>query len=201
MLKPMFSKILQHLIAQNSWAKPMLVSHSGKVLRLELSPVVAHLIVLEDGTLAMLGETAMAGETLAADANISMSITTALKMLAKNTAAKNELTITGDSDFAAEIGRVISGLSWDIEEDLSRVIGNTAAYESVKFAKNASESVKQQAINAAEMLAEYWQEERQMIAKKIHVETFNQEVDKLRDDVARLEKRIEKMTKNINKNT
>ena len=195
MLKPIVSKTLQHLIAQNSWAKSMLVNHSGKVLQLVLSSVTAHLIVLEDGTLAM------AGETLPADASISLSLATALKMLAKNAAAKNELTITGDTEFATEIGKVLGALSWDIEADLSRVVGDTAAYESVKFAKTARSNLKQQVVNAGEMLAEYWQEERPMIAKKMQVDHFIQSVDQLRDDVARLEKRIEKLAKQSNKNT
>jgi ubiquinone biosynthesis protein UbiJ len=44
-----------------------------------------------------------------------------------------------------------------------------------------------------EMLTEYWQEENPLIAKKRHVENFVEEVDHLRDDVDRLEKRIEKL--------
>lgn len=187
MLKPIISKVLQHLIDQNSWAKPLLMNHSGKVLQLKITPMTAHLIVLEDGTLAL------AGETLPSDANITMSVTTALKMLAKNDSARNELVITGDHEFASEIGKVLSGLSWDIEEDLSHLIGDSAAYQSVKFAKTTSEGVKQQVQNLAEMLAEYWQEEQPMIAKKYQVETFNDEVDRLRDDVARLDKKIEKL--------
>jgi ubiquinone biosynthesis protein UbiJ len=43
------------------------------------------------------------------------------------------------------------------------------------------------------MLTEYWQEEQPLIAKKRHVEKFIQEVDQLRDDVARLEKRLAKL--------
>lgn len=194
MLKPIISQVLQHLIAQNSWAKPMLTTHSGKVLQLEITSITAHLIVLEDGTLAV------AGETLAADAVIGMSMTTALKMLAKSDAAKNEINITGDHDFATDIGKVLSGLSWDIEADLSRVIGDTAAYESIQFAKKTSGAIKQQVVNTAEMLTEYWQEERPTIAKKVAVETFNQAVDTLRDDVARLDKKIEKLAQYINAN-
>ena len=50
------------------------------------------------------------------------------------------------------------------------------------------------------MLAEYWQEEKNVLAKKRHVEQFNTEVDTLRGDVARFEKRLEKLTRSANKN-
>ena len=52
---------------------------------------------------------------------------------------------------------------------------------------------KQQAVNFAEMAAEYWQEESPLIAKKRHVEDFVKKVDVLRDDVERLEKRLAKL--------
>ena len=48
------------------------------------------------------------------------------------------------------------------------------------------------------MLSEYWQEEKNILAKKRHVETFNAEVDVLVSDVARIEKRIEKLSKALN---
>jgi ubiquinone biosynthesis protein UbiJ len=47
------------------------------------------------------------------------------------------------------------------------------------------------------MLSEYWQEEMPLIAKKRHVEKFNSEVDNLRADVARFEKKLAKLTSNI----
>jgi len=63
--------------------------------------------------------------------------------------------------------------------------------------------VRKQALNVAEMFAEYWQEEDPLIAKKRHVETFTHAVDDARDDTERLEKRLEKLNKKIHdlKNT
>ena len=47
------------------------------------------------------------------------------------------------------------------------------------------------------MASEYWQEEKPLIAKKRHVEQFNNDVDTLRADVERTEKRLEKLTAKI----
>lgn len=187
MLKPIISKVLRHLIAQNNWAKHTLINHAGKVLQFEVSPIKAHLIVMEDGTLAV------ASDSLSADASIKISLANALKMLAKIDSVRNELVIIGDNEFASEVGKVLSGLSWDVEEDLSHLIGESAAYESVKFAKTTCEEMKQQMLNVTEIFIDYWQEERPMLAKKYHVENFNQVVDVLRNDVARLDKKIEKL--------
>ena len=47
------------------------------------------------------------------------------------------------------------------------------------------------------MAAEYWTEERPLIAKRAHVEQFAHEVDQLRGDVERLEKRLEKLSRSV----
>jgi ubiquinone biosynthesis protein UbiJ len=44
-------------------------------------------------------------------------------------------------------------------------------------------------------MAAYWTEEQPLVAAKPDVERFVREVDTLRDDVARLEKRIEQLLK------
>ena len=47
------------------------------------------------------------------------------------------------------------------------------------------------------MVSEYWQEEMPMIAKKRHVEEFVAQVDTLRADVERAEKRLDKLLAQI----
>ena len=47
----------------------------------------------------------------------------------------------------------------------------------------------------AQNLAEYWIEERPLLARPADVRQFLTDVDQLRDDLARLEKRIEALTR------
>jgi len=50
---------------------------------------------------------------------------------------------------------------------------------------------EQAAGNTGRSFAEYWTEEQPLLAAAPAVDHFNREVDRLRDDVARLEKRVE----------
>jgi ubiquinone biosynthesis protein UbiJ len=43
------------------------------------------------------------------------------------------------------------------------------------------------------MFAEYWLEEEPLIAKKTHLAQFARDVDALREDAERLEKRLERL--------
>ncbi len=187
MFKPLLSRLLNRLITQNQWARAQLLPFSGKTVRLNIPPANASLTILEDGGLAM------AGETLNADASVYLSPSLALRLIAKDTDAMSQVRIEGDTELAKTLAKVLQNIKWDYEEDLSKVVGDISANKASAFAKNTAQEVKQQAVNFAEMTAEYWQEENPLIAKKRHVEDFLQKVDVLRDDVERLEKRLAKL--------
>ena len=187
MLKQLLTRLLNHIIAQNSWAKARLQPYSGKSVRFNVFPVNAMLTVLEDGGLAM------AGEALPPDASVNITPGVALRLIAGDEAANTLIEIEGDTELATAMAKVLHEMSWDFEEDLSRVIGDVAAHHAAKFGTKAGAGIKRQTINLAEMVTEYWQEEMPLLAKKRHVENFIQEVDTLREDTERLQKRFEKL--------
>lgn len=193
MIKPLVTHILQHLTNQNAWSRPHLQPFAGKTICIDFVLAKAHLLILEDGSLAI------GGETMPPDANIHLPPSLALRILAGDEHAKMLIKIDGDTHLATEFSKVLQLMRWDIEEDLSKVVGDIGAYKIGEFSKNAFANMKQKSTNAAEMLSEYWQEEKPMLAKKRHVEQFNADVDTLKNDVARFEKRLQKLAKTLDK--
>lgn len=108
-------------------------------------------------------------------------------------AAFREVEMQGDAEFAQEVSFLARHLRWDAEEDLSKVVGDVAAHRAAGAAKAtahwAGEAVKRTAAGAAE----YWTEEKPLIASRVKVEDFTREVSELRDAVERLEKRIDRL--------
>ena len=186
MLKPLLTRLLNHIISQNTWAQPLLMPYAGKTIRVVLIPVGMNLVVLENGGIAVAGETAIS------DAVITLPPTAALRVMASDTTASSLISMEGDMDCAVAVAKVMQGLSWDYEEDLSKVVGDIAAHKTGTLIRNAVQESRKRFWNVAEMTTEYWQEERPLIAKKRHVEQFNQEVDTLRDDISRLEKQLDR---------
>lgn len=190
MFKPLAAEFLQHLTNQNNWSRKHLVAFAGKVLQFKIAFIKTNLIILEDGSLGIAPDHAVA------EAIIHIPPSLALRLIAKDEAAKLLIKIEGDSHIAAEVGKIMQQMRWDIEEDLSHVIGDIPANKIASFSKKTLAATKKQSVNLVEMLTEYWQEEKLILAKKWQVEKFNADVDTLRSDVARLEKRIAKLTKN-----
>ena len=192
MLKPLATHFLQHLTNQNNWSRAYLLPFAGKVVQLDIAFIKTNLLVLEDGSLSI------AGETATPEANIHAPPSLVLRILAGDESAKTQIKIDGDAHLAAELGKVLALMRWDIEEDLSKVVGDIAANKTASAAKSVFFEAKKQTTNAAEMLTEFWQEEKPILAKKRHVAQFNDDVDTLRSDVARFEKRLETPTKKLN---
>ena len=194
MLKALTTQWLQHLISQNSWANPMLQPFAGKSLQFNVSFVSNSIVILENGSLAM------AGETCIPDATVTISPSLLLRLIAKDESAKRQINIEGDTHLVTEFAKVFTHIRWDYEDDLSKLVGDIAANQIGNLGRQAFNTTKETTINMAEMLSKYWQEENPIIAKKHHVEQFNSEIDTLRADVERFEKKLAKLADKITKN-
>lgn len=195
MLKPLVTRFLQHLTNQNNWSRAYLVAFTGKVVQFNFVLIKTNLTILEDGSLSLAGETAQP------DAFIHIPPSLALRLLAKDEAAKLQIKIDGDTHLATELSKILQQMRWDIEEDFSHLVGDITASKVGETAQKVLHESKKQTVNAAEMLSEYWQEEKPVLAKKRHIEQFNHDVDSLKSDIARFEKKLQKLNQQITNST
>ena len=177
---------INHLLRSNSWAQERLKPFAGKTARFDCPPFSLVLAVQENGEVA-------AGDVSATAPDVTIRLTPGLmlRVMSRDEAAWAEIRIDGDTAFASAINHVARNLRWDAEEDLSRVVGDIAAHRLVQTGKMIDTWRAQTFDNLSRSFVEYWTEERPLIARKHDVGQFNRDVDTLRDDVARLEKRLE----------
>jgi ubiquinone biosynthesis protein UbiJ len=191
MLKGVSTHVIQHLLAQNAWSAPLLQPFASQSVQLNFVLFKTSLVILENGSLAI------AGETSIPDATITIPPSLLLRLIANDESARLQIKVDGDTHLATALAKVLSHVRWDYEDDLSRLVGDVPANKIGEFTRHTVSTAKDTAINLADMLSEYWQEEKPMLAKKRHVEQFNTEVDTLRADVERLEKRLAKLAKTL----
>lgn len=186
MIDPLAVAAINRLLRRNSWAPEQLRSFAGKTARFDCAPLKFALTVLENGEVS-----AARAETT--DVTIRISPGIALRLLARDDSVWKDIDVTGDAEFAAAVNQVWRNLQWDIEEDLALVFGDIAAHRMAEAGRTLDRWRAQSFDNLARSFAEYWTEEQPLIARARDVEQFNREVDELRDDAARLEKRIEEL--------
>jgi ubiquinone biosynthesis protein UbiJ len=176
---------INHLLRGASWAREELKPFVGRTARIEVVPFALALTVVESGEIVP----AAAGAAPVVTLRLTPGLI--LRLAARDEDAWREIEITGDTDFAATLNRVARNLRWDAEEDLSRVFGDIAAHRMAETGRTLRRWGEQAADNTARSFAEYWTEEQPLIAVRRDLDEFGRAVDQLRDDTARLEKRLE----------
>lgn len=175
---------LNHLLTQNSWALQRLARFAGKTARFDIAPFSLAWTILADGTLRN------ADAAASADAVCSIAPSLLPRLALHDEKAHSEICSEGDAALLAEIFFLSRNLRWDAAEDLSHVTGDIAAERIVQAVQSTQQQLRDGALHLAQAAAEYWTEERPLLAKPQQVSDFMQQVDTLRDDVARLEQRI-----------
>ena len=103
------------------------------------------------------------------------------------------LDITGDAYTAQTFQKLLGYAKPDFEEELSHVVGDTAAHSTSMLVKNIANWARDARATLGSNIREYLQEEACEVPSRYEVEKFASEVDSLRDDVARLEARIKRL--------
>ena len=181
---------LNHLLQDARWARSRLAPFAGKALRLTLPPLKLDLVVNQEGMFAPI-------ELEKFDVEISFPADAPMLALAGAESLYKAANISGSAEFADALGFVMRNLRWDFEEDLSRVLGDAIAHRVVEQGSRFAAWNKEAAGKLAQNFTEYWIEENPMLARPAEVRQFLSEVDRLRDDLARLEKRVAALTKSL----
>ncbi len=186
MLEQVAITVLNHLLDGAPWARERLDVFAGHTARITAPPLKLHLAVSHGGWLAEASTTNF-------DAEIDLPASAPLAAMRGSEALLQQAHITGSSEFAEALGFVLRNLRWDVEEDLSRVVGDIAAHRIVSTGKRLFAWQKQAAQNTAENVVEYLQHERPALPTRGAVAEFTDAVDQLRDDLARLEKLVDRL--------
>ena len=181
--------ILDHLLSQNDWMQTKLIDHKGKVVVIEISGLKLILKIDEKGLLHSLYES----EEF--DCVIKLTVNDFINQLINK--KNGNISIKGDLELANQVSQVLKKIEWDVEEDLSKYIGDIPATQATKVLKKIVTNSQKNISNITGALLEYWQEENKILTKKRHVEIFNSEVDKIVEDTERLEAKIKKIVEKI----
>ena len=157
---------------------------------------------VRDTALAMYFEIRDEVVLLAADSDVEpdVVITGSLLTLARMAGASGEgavrdgaLDLTGDAYTAQTFQELLALAKPDLEEELSMLVGDVAAHRAGELARGLGNWVREARKTMGSNIREYLQEERGEVPSRYEVEKFASAVDSLRDDVARLEARLNRM--------
>ena len=178
---------INHLLAQEDWARISLRRHAGKLAVIDTGHLQLRLHVAADGFLEAGEAEDLPGVTI----HVKLSD---LPLIAANRErAFSYVRIEGDAEFANTISQLAKGLRWEPEHDLERLFGPIGATRLAGGARSAFANARASGRRLAENLAEFLVEEQPVLVRPHEVEEFGAGVVRLRDDVERSAKRIAKL--------
>lgn len=178
---------LNHLLRHEPWACHRLLRYAGKAIQFNLPLTTVTFAIDADGLMC-----AYVDQPIAVTLDISQLAIAAFFLEGKAGALKR-IRIEGDAELAATLSELSEQLRWEIEEDLAKLIGPIAAHTLVTTAQQSQQHCQRFLQNHADNWVEYALYEQPTLINHTTLESFNKQVVTLRDDVARLEKRIERL--------
>lgn len=177
--------VLNRMLGREEWAREKLTPFAGRVVRLEALPFSLQWAVAEGGTLAANDDDGAPAVT------IGLALSSLPFALLDPQAATKDVRLQGDAEFAQALSFVLQNLRPEPEEELSRFVGDAAAMRIVGLVRLSASHWRELAERMLDNTANYIVTENPMVVGRDEVAAFVEDVTRLRDDVARLEKRID----------
>lgn len=191
LLRPI-AKVLNRNIAETTPARELATQLDGKTVAIRVRDTALAMYFVFDQDIVTLATEF--------DADPDVVITGSLVTLARMAGGAGaqairdgDIDLTGDAATAQRFQTLLDHAKPDVEEELSRVIGDVAAHQLAEFARGVGNWVRGARSTMGDNIREYLQEERRDLPTRYEVEQFSQRVGELRDDVERIAARLKRL--------
>jgi ubiquinone biosynthesis protein UbiJ len=201
-LNQLFATTLETLLNQALRLDPTslhaLSKLSGKIIRIEISGMSFTLFIDNQGI------TVLSDYDGEVDVRIGGAPFTLLRLLLQNeiTLSNNpEVTINGEIGTAQQLLSILKGLDIDWEEQLAQGLGDIPAHQLSTLFRQCQNYTRERINTLQFNMSEYLQEESGHLPGNAEIEVFLDAVDTLRNDVERLEQKVQRLesVENVNR--
>lgn len=192
MLTQSIENLLNRNLPRSPRAQELCASLNGRRVRIEASGLGWTLVAECLPSSIRLTSGAAADTQPAFDAAISgslMSLAALAGSHPEEVIQRGDVIIRGDAEVAQRFRELAMLLRPDVEEELSRLIGDTPAHQALRLVKTVTGFGRRAATTGVRNVAEYLAHERRDLVPGAEAEAFYRDVEKLREDLDRLEAR------------
>lgn len=175
---------LNHVLRAEEWARERLRTHAGAHLRVVAGTFGVDLLVDGQGLLAAAVTAAEPDVTLRLPGDFPV------KLLVDRDNLFASVRLEGSVEIAETLGFVFRNLSWDVEADLAKLVGDIAAHRIVRGGRTLARALGDGVRKTGDNIGEYLREESTLLVSAAELADFTRGVAALGDDLGRLERRI-----------
>jgi ubiquinone biosynthesis protein UbiJ len=193
-LRPV-AKLLNRNIQESTPARELCRDLSGTVVAVRVrNTALAAYFLIDDETLDV--ATSSSKEP---DVVVCGSLITLARMNAKSSEAAirdGSLDLSGDARLAEKFQKLLNHAKPDVDEELSSLIGDVAAHRLGEISRGIGRWGRDVRSTMGANIREYLQEESRDAPSRYEADKFSKNVGTLRDDVDRLEARVNRLQEN-----
>jgi ubiquinone biosynthesis protein UbiJ len=190
MLTQAIENLLNRNLPRSPRAQELCEILKGKCVRIEAQGPGWRLDCESLGTSLRLRKSAESDE--APDAVIAGSLVNLAALAGPDPAEviqRGAVTIRGDAEVAQKFRELAMLLKPDVEEELSRLIGDTPAHQALRWVRMVGDFGRRAVRTGTRNVAEYLAHERGDLVPRAEAEDFYRGVERLREDLDRLDAR------------
>ena len=198
-----FEALLNRGVQASMQATALARRLGGTALRLEIAGMASIRVSVLGGRLSLSGagpldsQAGEPGARAAADATIAGSPLALLRLAGGSASRGAGVSVSGDAEIANSYRELLALARPDLEEELSRLIGDVPARALSRFAAKTLEWAARARRAAGENIAEYLQEEGRDLVNKPELDEFLQGVDMVRESADRVDARIARLEQRL----
>jgi ubiquinone biosynthesis protein UbiJ len=184
---------LNALLHREPWARERLAAHAGKSLRLTGGePWTLQCAIASDGSLRPCDRAVVPDVVLSIPPERRRDLPGAWR--SEGLAGVTGLArIQGDAGLAHLVSDLARGLRWDVEDDLSRVVGDVAAVRLARGAREFAGGLRQAVRRAQDNISEYLGEESGLGIRGTDFQAWVSERQALESRLERLDARLRRL--------
>lgn len=205
MLTEILERSLNRNLPRSPRARELAAALSGRRLRVELRGTARHIEVESTGALLRLRSGALrdaanpppgdapSPQPAGPDAQVSGSPLALLALAGSDPEAvirRGDVRISGDAEVARGFRELVLLLRPDLEEELSRFVGDAPAHHAMRLAARVLTFGRRAAATGVRNVAEFLGHETRDAVPKPEAESLFRDIERLREDVDRIEARI-----------
>lgn len=139
--------LMNHVLASEEVATERLKPHAGRSIRLHLQgwpallPALPELVfaVTPAGLLEWCGDKAPSAVDLTIEVEASNPALELARSLAGQAA---RVRVSGDAGLATDMSWITDNLKWDVQDDLARIVGQSAAHEAARLGRGLAGALR-----------------------------------------------------------
>lgn len=180
---------LNHLLDGAPWARARLTPFAGRRAHFDIPPLAISFAITSEGRLSP------SDDSTPADVVIRLPADTPCQLLDGFDKVMSRAKVEGNAEFATTLSFVLRNLHWDVEEDLSKFVGDIVAHRLILTASHFFAWHHRTATNLVENLAEFLVHEKRLLVARDELLALQEAIARLGSDLDRVDVRLSSLSR------